>query len=641
MGKPAQTVALWSFDETNVGQYPIDRMGNVLPLMPVDGVTPPTVADGVRGLARMFGGDKAFTARGVVGRTHKLALTRSLTIEAILHYDQAGGAQFIVSHGNDEGGTDPERNTWGIHLNTNRGLTTLNIGWTGNDGVTKHSSAILIQGFAVNLIPDDGWFYLAVVREWVAENEIITHAYVNGVLAGSATETGSLPLEGGTDGELVIGAQWDVDGAEYVNFWNQEIDQLRISDGARSGEEVAQIYARMFVYPGFGYDVMRQLLPPGEAYSRDESSFIQRELQVEGDGIGYAWGKATELHDDHHPDRAWSQLERWERVTGLAPGTADSFAKRRERILGFLRKIHGYNRDGIKTSVQDLLDLDPDQIVIVESSNAREDNMQTAGAYWELDRSDGVNGTIAYNGGLNTLELSALSGGDSRWSYGRDNAVKLRTTVPSWGQRSELIGFVRPSGLTTTGSHCGIYLQNRVSGMAIWFGVYNDAGTKRYAYQVINAAGAAPVVDTGVVSGGTYFPLRMKESNGQLLLQIAAPDPTQGEYFLDWVTMWTVDMFDAAVQWCGFHVSCPVNPSVVLNRNIVYGLRLWCPRARHVFQAFIYRDPTIFGTTVYDRAGAQLVVNKVRPAHVSVLVIEALVALCDDPFTRVDGEPCS
>lgn len=55
-----------------------------------------------------------------------------------------------------------------------------------------------------------------------------------------------------------------------------------------------------------------------------------------------------------------------------------------------------------------------------------------------------------------------------------------------------------------------------------------------------------------------------------------------------------------------------------------------------IYRFFIFRDPGAPGT--YDLAGAQELVDRMKPSHTLGQVIESLDFLCDDPFSLCDRD---
>ena len=310
MGK---TVALWRFDETATTQRCQDVVGNVLPLNwrsnDPDNDLPASVA-GLVGRARMFSvsDTKAFAGRGVdAAAAGKLALRRSMTIEALCHYVTATDtAQTIIAHG--LGNAVEERQTWFLQVVNVAGVDCLRFGWSAGDAdISDTYTQAAVPDLAIT-IPVTGWMYIAAVREWLSATEVQIHWHVNGEYVGTVISNDG-QIEVGQDGEVTIGARFLPGGSDYEAYWANEIDQIRVSDGVRTAEEIRQIYRRIFVFSAYGLELLNALLPPGDAYSTAPTSQLQRELAVQGDGLGVAWSKAAELRDDFLPDRAWSFLD--------------------------------------------------------------------------------------------------------------------------------------------------------------------------------------------------------------------------------------------------------------------------------------------------------------------------------------------
>lgn len=57
---------------------------------------------------------------------------------------------------------------------------------------------------------------------------------------------------------------------------------------------------------------------------------------------------------------------------------------------------------------------------------------------------------------------------------------------------------------------------------------------------------------------------------------------------------------------------------------------------REIFRFFIFRDPTEPGT--YDLAGAQELVDQIKPSHTLGHVVESIDFLCDDPHSLCDRD---
>jgi hypothetical protein len=91
------------------------------------------------------------------------------------------------------------------------------------------------------------------------------------------------------------------------------------------------------------------------------------------------------------------------------------------------------------------------------------------------------------------------------------------------------------------------------------------------------------------------------------------------------------------LPWAGCYLATG-DSSAANNGSIVFReVRTWSPQSRQVYRWYVHRDPGLAGTG--DIAGAQVVVNRMRPAHTLGLVCETDAAECDDTYSRCDRDP--
>jgi uncharacterized protein YmfQ (DUF2313 family) len=624
----ALTAALWRFDESQASYLPNDAAGGIAPLGPVVAGQIPTVVPGQlgngMGFARQFAAGFGFKGAELVA--DRLRLRRSLTLEAVLQYTQNGGRQTIVCRGTKDG-TAAQRRLFCLSLIRSGGVDKVSLEWDRTSG----TAAVVGD---ITFTPPAGWFYLAVVREWTSTVLATVRAYVGQMvgerpvfaLVGTQTST-EADIEDGAAGETDVGIRWG--GAAYDSHYAGPLDQVRVSSDVRSAEELEHTFRTQFFYPGLAYELVTQALPPGVGYSTDPTSRIQRWLQVLAEGVGIAWGKARELADYYQPDVAWSLLSRWEQITRLSPRPGDTIQQRRDRVVGFLRRIHGYNRDSIRNAVFELLNTTVANVVVVENSNMFTDPFDgsTPKPWWTIEAN---NGTAVVTAGL--LALQSQAGDDARWNATVAVPVRLRTTLAA-DTEAEVIASVQPS-LTDNGASCGLYVYNFVNGNAHLFGIQRDAGSNKWWHRKIEGGVVTSTLGAATGAGTTFWLRYKRKADGNVDLQFRV----DGSGFDGpWSTAFA-GVATIASQWTGPFVVVDTNPAVSINGGDFLDFRMWCPRSREVFQAYLYRDP-LLAPTNYDRVGAQLVVDKMKPAHVNVTVIEALDALTDSPFTRVDGEP--
>lgn len=626
------TAALWRFDESQASYPSSDAVGDLAPLGPVVAGQTPTVVAGAlgngMGFARQFASGFGLKALELVADS--LRLRRSVTFEAVLQYTQNAGRQVLVCRGKKTG-TTTERRLFCLSLIRSGGVDKVSLEWDRTSG----TAAVVGD---ITFTPPTGWFYLAVVREWTSTTSAVVRAYVGQMigdrpvfaLVGSQTSA-EADIEDGAGGETEVGCRFNNGGGVYDSFYAGPVDTLRVSSAVRSAEELEHTFRRLFYFPALAYDLVKQCLPPGVAYSTDPTSRIQRWLQVLAEGAAIAWAKARELADYYQPDVAWSLLSRWETITRLSPRPGDTIDKRRQRVVGFLRRVQGYSRSKIRNGVFELLNTTVDNVVVVENSNLFvEDFASSIATYWATEAN---NGTAGISGGH--LDLDSQTGDDARWNASRMVPVRLRTSVAE-DDEVEVITSVTPA-LTDNGASCGLFVWNQVVNSAHLYGIQRVGGVNKFWHRKIEAGVATDV--TGVnVPAGTVFWLRLRRIAGGSNVELSYRVDGSG-FDGPWtVAFASVASFTAPMDWAGPCVVVDTNPAASNNGADFLDFRIWTPRQREVWQAYLYRDPTIVPTT-YDRVGAQLVVDKMKPAHVNVTVIEALAALCDSPYTRVDGEP--
>lgn len=375
MGK---TASLFHFDEPE-GINPHDAAGGLDDLIVPAGLSAPPVVPGLFGLARQFPsgyglcGKESTSLRLLDGLGHgrgriasnQLRLRRDVTIEAIVGTPAVMatvGRHTITARGLR--GSIAERRLYSLAIDTTSPSTlsgTLVMGWD------EGTAPAYVPGAQFRL-SSAGWMYFAATRRWVAPNLVVVTYYANGKELGSFTVSAGNIVDG-DGGSNTYGCEGAGAGV-FTNFFLGELDDVRVSNVVRTGEEIELSQLRMFELQPQAYEVMKTFTSMmGDAYSKNPDSVIQRELMVEGDALGYAWSLFAELERYYLPDRATRMLDDWERICRIQPGPADSFETRRNRILGFMRKIAGYSRDQIVTALAPVLDCQPSDIEIIENEN--------------------------------------------------------------------------------------------------------------------------------------------------------------------------------------------------------------------------------------------------------------------------------
>jgi hypothetical protein len=618
-----ETVALWHFDEKEDYMRPSDVLAHVGLLVPAV-TNRPTIVTGAFGLARGFAVASSRGYRGVcpdVPSQRALRLTRSFCIDVVLQpLADPAAPETIWARGKT--GSSAERQVACVQLLRSTGA--FRFRWEEKDGTLRTADVTGIQYPA-------GRLYLAFNRVWRAPDDCDVEVYINGELAGVANSA-TANIDDGDSGEVTVGCRFD--GANYVEFLNAEVDELRVAQGARSAEEIKHTFNVLFTYPQWGYELIQNSKPPGSADPSNPESLVLRTQMLEGDAMALAWSKVDELSLFYHPDVAWSVLDHWERITRLAPLPTDSVQARRDRVVSHLRKIQGYHRDGIREAVYKLLGYAvPADVPITELSNMFVDDLGALGGAWVQEPRDG---TITPTGTDTTLALQA--GDDGRWLYNADEkAVRIRTDIRS-SVGMEMIAAFDPSGLAAD-SMVGLFLLNLTANQNHLFGIFNDAGTLKFAYRRFTAGAVlpTPVHTLGVAVPAavdrTYLRIRVKDSG---LLNLAYRTDGSG-YDGPWTEVFDDIATIDPINYGGAFLSADTNPSAGTQSVDVRDWRLWCPASRHVYNWFVYVDPVLHPEA--DLAGAQVVLDRMKPAHTNGSIITSLIALCDDPFTGCDRTP--
>jgi uncharacterized protein YmfQ (DUF2313 family) len=627
--KDSRTQILLNLDEKENEHMPADATGNLTPLVPAfTGWDRPAVVDGYLGRARRwqsgFLNGEGYKAEDVVPGTTKLK--RSMSIEAVINFDSwYSGGQYRIIQRSDSGGNA----LWGMYIQIS-GTPYLGVLWTGYWREVEFTP------------PTDGKpMYLVVTREWLGTDEVLVKLYANGVMIDSETTTvGTIPDT--FDSVVYLGNHGIDPGYPYPVYAGLIIEGVRVSNACRTAEEIRQVYRQLFVYQPWGYELLRACLPPGKAYSQGPDTSIQRELMVQGDGIGLAWSKLTELLEDHLPDRAWSQLERWEAALQVPHVPTDSIAERRQRLVAFLAQVHGYSRDSILKYIAPLTGLDPEDLQLIEIENVIEDVFTSEDPRWAQEVGAGDPAAITFDTagaiyGDPAVELAVDLGDDLIWTAATFDACRIRTSVPEADQCEITAGIrVATAGGIPSDHGVALYLYDHLSRAFLAFGLWNDGTDYRWFYRHCDGTSGGAVTHTlGVVVTGfasATTKVRYRDlGNGTARLE--GFDSALGE----WATIATLG---GRRVYTGVAL---LGTSTAAGTGLAYcwSFRMWCPQWVGVFQWFIYRDPSEAPTN-YDRASAQLLLNRMRPAHTRGHLIETLTPVLNDPDAHswVGGEPC-
>ncbi len=425
MSSSSRTVILLNFNERE-GVAPSDAARGLGDLGGDPSSTPalgePTVVQGRFGNARSFDGTQGLVGTELTADQTKLR--RTMAIEAIVTLDQAkasDGTRTILARGK-LGGTGADRHLYALTVRTSAGKTYLELTWNN------------LSGGVIEFVAPPGWVYLAAVRRWISESEVEVEMFVNGVSIGVDTSADGA-ITDGDGGKVTVGCFASASGDPYQFFWEDAIDAIRVTRGEKTAEEIRHTYDRLFLFPQWGYELVKAFLPPGQAFSPNPDSVVQRELMIEGDALGEAWAHLEELRRYALPDQAWRTLDRWESILRLQPGPRETFAQRRLRVLGHIRRIHGFSVGEIVNAVAELLAVNADQLEVLENSNLVVDTWASGvGNRWYTYAGNGsVTGTSP------GVDLVLTSGQSHDWTHLVQDAPHLRMPVVS-DAKVEIIG---------------------------------------------------------------------------------------------------------------------------------------------------------------------------------------------------------
>lgn len=624
------TSVLLQFAEIAENVWPVDAQGNLNDLSgdASASLSLPEVATTLLGRGRVFGANIGLVAtEATIGGTQ---LIRSCTVRAVLSYAVAnandGNIGTIVARGVQ--GSDAERILYGLQIErVSATQARLRMRWQEADG----TDAVLVgAGFQ---IPDGDEIYVAATRLWISTSEVLVTYVVNGVKVGEETvEEGD--IGNGDGGTFTVGCAGDgLGGYERFLPTDSVLDMVAVEDDPMTLEELAADYDRIFVYQPRGYQILRGNLPKGFTYSRKPDSIVQRWLRAEGDILGYALAKMEELRRNFWPWRAYGAvLARWERVLGLAPKPGDSIATRRTRVHSFLKKAHGFTRANIKLELEDLFNLDSADIDLIEYDATTEDDFAGSALNEQLWTPEEGGGAIAQASGVLTFSNEAAA--EVRWNKDHHEAVSIRHPLVAMRGMHAVI---KISNYTiAAGGYAGIgFWDYSVAPAKMTFvGLYNDGGTIKLATWSV----------TGGVEG-TPDILATPVTDDPVYLQVAHPGGTIGS---EDVAVFNAEVLNAngpwdpdlalnvisSARWVGLILGNRDTPAATGAQTVDFDdFVIFQPHSTRAFNWYAYRDSAESGA--YDLQGADLLVQKIKPAHTHAAAIDALnFRLGTDPMGK-------
>jgi hypothetical protein len=604
------------------GVMPSDGARNLDDLAPASGAAPTSVSAWT-GKGRQFlsASSQAFVAADLAGRD--TLLTRDLTIQAIVAMNLTADKQVLISRGLNDG-TPAQYHSFGIELEQQAlwpGYVEARMFWQDSAGLLK------VQPAGVWRHPGDGKFFLlTATRRWESTAKVVTRYYIGEELIAEV-ETADGDIAGGTTGSTSVGARQD--SGAWEHFFNGIIDELLVADHEMSPEEVRHTWRRLAEFQPAGAEMFAGLTPKGLPWAKNPGNAVGKYVRHSGELVGLAVAGAEEIREMIMPDRApLGIIERWERACGLTARPRDSLDVRRARVVAHLSSDEGFHLPSIKTSLSGLLGLDADDVEILEFSNVQTD------AFAELDTDErwiaGDDGTWSIATGAAHVDLPAGANVQFDGTLG----AHLRMPVDNGGDveglyvSAELVGYA-----LSASSGVGIMLVCRRTNNALYFGVYNDAGTNKLVYRKIVAGVASANVVLATPAAAAYWLRLAPATNGvvgsfRFLWSTVGPDSGFAES--DNVAIALTD-FD----WVGFGVFGDDDSTGDDIEADWDDFLVHAPKSSRPFNWYAYADPALSPNP--DIIGARHLVSKIKPAHTNASAIQSLSVLAGDARDGLAG----
>jgi hypothetical protein len=603
------TMLLLHFNEPD-GVRPVDSMRNLDDLAGAVPLAASWTGDTIGG--RDFTAAAFLSASDLAGRD--TLTTRDATVQAIVSVRRASLVQGeLVRRG--VGGSAAERCALGLEVLPGPGsLLYLRWFWETEAGALK------TQAPGVYEHPGDSEFVLlTATRRWESSSRVVIRYYVGEEMVGEIVSADG-DIGGATTGTTRVGSGF-----------HGLIDELKVTDHEMAHEEVRETWRRLTVHQPAGEDVFRGQIPIGPGWARDPSNLIGRRVRVAGQALGLAVASAERMRATWLPHRADAEtLAEWERIRGIAPKPLDSLDVRRARVVALFQREAGYSRPAVQQALADPFDLAAADVQILEFTNAVHDTFEAVKTErWHLESSSQWTSLVGTQ-----LRVQVASAADIRWEAAARIPCHARMSLAS--NAGAFSAQVTISGIAnlTTDAIVGLFLYNYRTGDALWFGVRNDGGT----YRLMRRSYIAGVVSDVVMHSYGALP-------APLWLRAIASSTTPGTYSLQHSLVSADDLATVAVvaglvanpEYAGL-AAVGLDASTATTTDVRFDdFVARTPAGTRPFHWYAYRDPLLAGEE--DMRGANLIVEKLKPAHTHAAAISSRSLLCDDDGSLCDHGP--
>lgn len=629
---------LYRLNEQTPSVFPSDAQGNLEDLEAQGPNSRPLIQDGaLTGFARIFSGSVP-TGLEVVDTESNLNLTRSVTVHTIIDWDLASQTSpgVLCALGFRDSSPGEDLQFW-VQLEQGSGANVgkITMRWENTAGT------LISNAGGEFFVPSAGGpLLLTCVREWRSPTDVVVRYYGNGVFIDRNNSTDG-DIGGAAGATFLMGVAGDGAGG-YTNYLEGTVDQLAVYDFAMTAEEIRQIYRRVALHPTQQYESIKSLLPK-DVWSLDPSSTVQRELFVEAQLYAQVASKIAEMREDFLPDRAWSFLERWETVLGLLPNPHDTLATRRNRLLSALRTVEGYSIQGVQNALAAAFELESTQVQVCENSHTLTETFLSASGVPDTMFQVPGNGAIAVNVS-DRLEMTN-SGLDADWHTDGTTYVQVEidrdedAADPSLGAQVNVA--IREGGGTgLSQTVAAIMFMNKVDNTALVVGVTEEPGARtlvRYEFDTSsdNGATAITVLDAAFPLGA-FVDVKYIGS-GQF--EISRGGTTLATR--DDLTLLETHTTTLLTEPSSMLLALIEHPTELAAGASDAGefedFRLYTPNGLGVYTWYAYRDPLLTGDA--DIPGAQVIIDRIKPAHTRGFATQTKALLCDDEFSLCDEGP--
>ena len=544
-------------------------------------------------------------------------LTRDVTVQAILASQSSLYTGILISRGDGTGAT--QYTSFAVELDC-AATNNMNVRWSWQDT----AGLAFTDTWRTFAFPPGEAFLLTLTRRWVSSTSVVMRYYVDDQLVAESTSTTG-EIGGATTGTTTVGG--DTSGAQCPAIW---LDALKVTSHEMSHEEIRATWKRLTQHQPNGVIGLRGQAPPGAPWSQAAGSDIGSLIKAAGQAVGYAAAKTDELRETFLPSSAYRDtIARWERLVGLQVNTRVALGTRRQRVLARLQRENGYSPPKVREVLAAPFDLAEYDVELVEFSPTIEDGFATVEA--ERWRTEPPAAWAAGAGGdLGTLKLDVASA-DMRFEAAGHNPYHCRMSVDNDEDLIVQVKLRTYWAALPSSAIVGLFLYNRVTNDALWFGVKNDGGTRKLGY----------VLRKNNVLG-TFQTITNPSTDVAYYLRLTRL--TSGEFQFAWsttsfasVTTIIVSGLIENVQWAGVGAMATTNPTGSALTATFDDFLARITAGRRAFHWYAFRDTGLAGEP--DMNFANRLLPTLKPAHTHAAAITSRSLLCDNAGSGCDRGP--